>query len=83
MAARKPRAKAPKFSIATTAGAFRLGDQGAQSLVVYFYPRDNTPGCTLEGRTFATWHRAFAARAPGSSASRPTRSNRTGSSVTR
>jgi thioredoxin-dependent peroxiredoxin len=52
MAARKAGAKAPKFSIPTTAGAFRLGDQGAANLVVYFYPRDNTPGCTLEGSDF-------------------------------
>jgi peroxiredoxin Q/BCP len=52
MAAAKPGAKAPKFSIPTTAGVFRLGDQGAENLVLYFYPRDNTPGCTLEGSDF-------------------------------
>jgi peroxiredoxin Q/BCP len=45
-------ARAPKFSIPTTAGNFRLGDQGRENLVVYFYPRDNTPGCTLEGSDF-------------------------------
>ena len=52
MAAGKPGAKAPKFTIPTTAGAFRPGDQGAENLVLYFYPRDNTPGCTLEGSDF-------------------------------
>ncbi len=52
MAAGKPGAKAPKFTVPTTAGAFRLGDQGVEKLVVYFYPRDNTPGCTLEGSDF-------------------------------
>ncbi len=52
MAAAKPGAKAPKFTIPTTGGPFRLGDQGADRLVVYFYPRDNTPGCTLEGADF-------------------------------
>ena len=52
MAAATSRAKAPKFSIPTTGGEFRLGDQGAMNLVVYFYPRDNTPGCTLEGSDF-------------------------------
>jgi peroxiredoxin Q/BCP len=52
MPAAKPGAKAPKFSIPTTAGEFRLGDQGAENLVLYFYPRDNTPGCTLEGSDF-------------------------------
>jgi peroxiredoxin Q/BCP len=52
MAAAKPGAKAPKFTVPTTGGGFRLGDQGRDNLVVYFYPRDNTPGCTLEGSDF-------------------------------
>jgi peroxiredoxin Q/BCP len=44
--------KAPDFSIATTAGNFRLGVQRGRKVVIYFYPRDNTPGCTLEGSDF-------------------------------
>jgi peroxiredoxin Q/BCP len=52
MAGAKAGAKAPGFRIPTTAGEFRLGDQGRENLVVYFYPRDNTPGCTLEGADF-------------------------------
>jgi len=52
MAPGKPGAQAPKFTVPTTAGPFRLGDQGAENVVVYFYPRDNTPGCTLEGSDF-------------------------------
>ncbi len=52
MPSAKPPAKAPRFSLPTTAGEFRLGDQGRDGLVVYFYPRDNTPGCTLEGADF-------------------------------
>jgi thioredoxin-dependent peroxiredoxin len=55
----KPAAKAPKFTLPTTGGEFRLGDQGADSLVVYFYPRDNTPGCTLEGADFRDLAPAF------------------------
>ena len=51
--------KAPKFRIATTGGAFRLGAQGDEYLVVYFYPRDNTPGCTLEGSDFRDLAPAF------------------------
>jgi peroxiredoxin Q/BCP len=51
--------KAPKFSIPTTGGGFRLGDQGDRNLVVYFYPRDNTPGCTLEGSDFRDLAPAF------------------------
>ena len=52
MAAVKAGAKAPKFAIATTGGEFRLGARSEENLVVYFYPRDNTPGCTLEGSDF-------------------------------
>jgi len=52
MASTKPTAKAPRFSVPTTGGEFRLADQGRENLVVYFYPRDNTPGCTLEGADF-------------------------------
>jgi len=52
MVAAKPGAKAPKFKVPSTGGGFRLGDQGRDNLVVYFYPRDNTPGCTLEGSDF-------------------------------
>ena len=52
MAAVKPGAKAPKFSIPTTAGEFRAGGKSSENLVVYFYPRDNTPGCTVEGSDF-------------------------------
>src|SRR5688572_14930697 len=59
MAAGKPGAKAPKFSIPTTDGEFRLGGQGGEHVVVYFYPRDNTPGCTLEGSDFRDLARAF------------------------
>ncbi len=59
MAAVKAGAKAPKFSVATTGGGFRLGARGAGNLVVYFYPRDNTPGCTLEGSDFRDLAPAF------------------------
>lgn len=59
MAADRGRPKAPKFLIPTTDGEFRLGDQGDMNLVVYFYPRDNTPGCTLEGSDFRDLVPAF------------------------
>lgn len=32
-----------------------------KKLVVYFYPRDNTPGCTLEGQEFTALYSEFAA----------------------
>jgi peroxiredoxin Q/BCP len=59
MAADRGSTKAPKFSIPTTDGGFRLGDQGDMNLVVYFYPRDNTSGCTLEGSDFRDLAPAF------------------------
>jgi peroxiredoxin Q/BCP len=59
MAADRGSTRAPKFSIPTTGGEFRLGDQGDMNLVVYFYPRDNTPGCTLEGSDFRDLAPAF------------------------
>jgi thioredoxin-dependent peroxiredoxin len=49
------------FSLpATGGGAFRLADARGRKLVLYFYPRDNTPGCTLEGRDFAALAGDFA-----------------------
>ncbi len=59
MASAKPATKAPRFTVATTGGEFRLADQGGENLVVYFYPRDNTPGCTLEGGDFRDLAAAF------------------------
>lgn len=52
-------AKVPDFTIPTTAGELRLGARGKENLVVYFYPRDNTPGCTLEGSDFRDLAPAF------------------------
>lgn len=51
--------KVPQFSVATTAGTFRLKDALGSKLVVYFYPRDNTPGCTREGEAFRDLHAKF------------------------
>ena len=48
------RAKVEDFEIESTAGTFRLSDQLGHPVVLYFYPRDNTPGCTTEAWRFAT-----------------------------
>ena len=49
------------FSLPSTGGGtFRLSDQRGKKLVVYFYPKDNTPGCTLEGADFRDRHKEFA-----------------------
>jgi thioredoxin-dependent peroxiredoxin len=37
----------------------RLGDYRGQPVVVYFYPMDDTPGCTLEGKEFRDLHEKF------------------------
>ena len=52
------------FSLpATGDGSFRLSESlsGAKvkSLVLYFYPKDNTPGCTTEGQQFRDLHAQF------------------------
>ena len=45
--------KLQEFSIASTAGPpWCPGDGAGKKLVIYFYPRDNTPGCTQEGQDF-------------------------------
>ncbi|MCZ6880049.1 MAG: peroxiredoxin [Gammaproteobacteria bacterium] len=45
--------KVPDFSVAATGGQIVcLKDYRGKNLVVYFYPKDSTPGCTLEGQDF-------------------------------
>jgi peroxiredoxin Q/BCP len=44
----------PDFSLpATGGGVWQLKAARGRKLVLYYYPRDNTPGCTLEGQQFA------------------------------
>jgi peroxiredoxin Q/BCP len=38
---------------------FKLSDHRGRNVVVYFYPKDNTPGCTLEGQEFRDLHADF------------------------
>ncbi|HZV54777.1 MAG TPA: redoxin domain-containing protein, partial [Rhodocyclaceae bacterium] len=41
--------KVPDFSLPATGGAtFTLSAHAGHPLVIYFYPKDNTPGCTTE-----------------------------------
>jgi peroxiredoxin Q/BCP len=45
--------KAPPFNLESDEGGkVRLADFGDKTLVLYFYPRDNTPGCTREAQAF-------------------------------
>lgn len=50
---------APQFEAESTAGLIRLSDAHGHKLVLYFYPKDNTPGCTTETQDFRNSHRAF------------------------
>jgi peroxiredoxin Q/BCP len=51
--------KVPAFSLPATGGPFKSRDCLGSKLIVYFYPRDNTPGCTLEGAAFRDLHLRF------------------------
>ena len=49
------------FSLPSTGGGmFKRSDLRGKKLVVYFYPKDNTPGCTVEGSDFRDRYREFA-----------------------
>ncbi|MGH8766549.1 MAG: peroxiredoxin [Burkholderiales bacterium] len=48
------------FSLPSTGGGtFRLSEHRGKKLVLYFYPKDNTPGCTIEGSDFRDRHKDF------------------------
>jgi peroxiredoxin Q/BCP len=51
--------KAPAFVLDGTGGSWSLSDAAGGAVVLYFYPRDNTPGCTQEGEDFAAAHTQF------------------------
>lgn len=42
----------PEVAFSTNAGVHLLSDYRGRHLVLYFYPKDDTPGCTLEGKDF-------------------------------
>jgi peroxiredoxin Q/BCP len=45
--------KAPPFKLESSDGkTVSLGDFAGKNVVLYFYPRDNTPGCTREAEAF-------------------------------
>lgn len=53
----------PDFEAAATSDLnFKLSDyRGKRNLVLYFYPKDSTPGCTTEGQDFRDLHDEFKA----------------------
>ena len=53
--------KAPAFALESSEGGkVKLADLAGKIVVVYFYPRDSTPGCTLEAQDFTAAAPAFA-----------------------
>jgi thioredoxin-dependent peroxiredoxin len=52
--------KMPAFSAPSTAGEdFSLADARGKALVLYFYPKDATSGCTVEAQEFRDLHASF------------------------
>jgi thioredoxin-dependent peroxiredoxin len=55
-----PTKKVPDFNLPTNGGgSFKLSDQKGKTVILYFYPKDSTPGCTTEGVDFAALHDEF------------------------
>ena len=53
-------AKAPDFTLESSEGPIGLGDFAGKILVLYFYPKDDTSGCTTEAQAFSALTREFA-----------------------
>lgn len=54
--------KIPDFSLPTTSEQiFSLASQAGKIVVVYFYPKDSTPGCTTEAQQFRDLYEQFVA----------------------
>ena len=55
-----PKPTFPDFELPATSGTtFRLSELLGHPVVIYFYPKDNTPGCTTEGQQFRDLHPQF------------------------
>lgn len=59
----KAQMKAPDFSLLDKNGkTVRLSDFHGKKVVLYFYPKDNTPGCTRQACAFAASYEQFKAQ---------------------
>ena len=56
----KENSKAPNFKLLSSNNKnFEINKSLDQYLVIYFYPRDNTPGCTSEAKDFTKLYKEF------------------------
>ena len=53
---------APSLSIPTDTDMFSLAEHGGKKVVVFFFPRADTPGCTKEAEQFSALHDEFTAQ---------------------
>ena len=53
---------APYLSILTDTGMFSIAQQGGKKVVVFFFPRADTPSCTKEAEQFSALHDEFTAQ---------------------
>ncbi len=51
--------KLPALAVSSTQGDIDLGKLGTRHTVLYFYPKDSTPGCTTESQDFRDRHAQF------------------------
>ncbi|MEQ1776152.1 MAG: peroxiredoxin [Burkholderiales bacterium] len=51
----------PEFELPATSGKIFSTQNNGKAYVLYFYPKDNTPGCTAEGAQFRDLHAQFTA----------------------
>jgi peroxiredoxin Q/BCP len=55
-----PNTPFPDFELPATSGAtFKFSEQSGHPVLIYFYPKDNTPGCTAEGQQFRDLYPQF------------------------
>ena len=50
----------PTTCIATSNQKVEIPDNHGRNIVLYFYPKDDTPGCTIEGNDFSALNESFA-----------------------
>lgn len=55
----QPGSPAPAFAMAGDTGPISSADFAGKKCVVYFYPKDDTPGCTNEGKAFSALQAQF------------------------